>query len=225
MAARSGSGSPARRASARASRSRVASCASRFRDRSAGFRRMSRVRMSNSSRSVARICSSPARSALCSAVSGGSSDRPCRHEFFEQRIVLVVLDHLFLAGEIPEERHVRYPGRRGDLLDSCCVIALLHEQSQRVLLDRVLGRRLLAGAPVAFGHGVSTPTRLAERIVEPCLRSPAASVPRHARWPSGATNSASRSPRRATDVAQPLARDVRQGLRTEQCPCRPQLVV
>src|SRR6185295_84919 len=122
----------------------------------------------------------------------------CRHEFFEQRIVLVVLDHLFLAGEIPKERHVRHPGRRSDLLDCRCVITFLDEEPQSVLLDRMLGRRFLAGAPVvAFGHGVRTPTG-SPSALSSHARSRAASAPRHARCPSGRTNRASRSPRNAT---------------------------
>jgi hypothetical protein len=60
-------------------------------------------------------------------------------EVDQQRVVLVVLDDRFLAGEVAEERHVRDLGGRRDLLDRGGVVAVGQEQPQRVLLDGLPG--------------------------------------------------------------------------------------
>src|SRR5215467_5931696 len=70
--------------------------------------------------------------------------RLCFKRGDEQGVEVVVEHHVFFVGEVAEEGAWRNLYRLGDLLDGGGGVALLLEETQRVLLDRRPGTCLLA---------------------------------------------------------------------------------
>ena len=57
------------------------------------------------------------------------------HRVSDGRIIRIVDHHQLLGRKVPEERHLRDPGRGGDICDRRLVVAAIGEQPQSLLLE------------------------------------------------------------------------------------------